>query len=206
MTQAKEQTTQMGRREIISCGFITILTGLAYAEMISTVQSSIRTNGITFGTLVLFVVFFLTALRMFIGNQLHLKDISVDKVPGKMWLFDFSAIVIETTILIFMAGVCSIELSIKSEIGFIELLLMLYITDIIWICSRWTVGKFVSSWQAKIPWKWAGQNAVLVLAILIPGIMEENYYSFSLLIWLLIVNTAAFIFSVISVDYYNLLD
>ncbi len=206
MAQTKEQTTQMGRREIIACGFISILTGLAYAEMISTVQNSIRVNGITFGTLALFIVFFLTALRMFIWNQLHLKNICVVKVPGKMWLFDFSAIVIEATILIFMAGVCSIELSVKSEIGFIELLLMLYITDIIWICSRWTVGKFVSSWSAKTPWKWAVQNAILVPAILIPGIIEGNYYSFPLLVWLLIVNIAAFIFSVIRVDYYNLLD
>ena len=77
------------KRNVISSIFIAMLITLAYAETFPPVRESVRTHGLTLGTIILFFVFFLTSMRFFIGNQLHLLSESCVRMRGDMWLYDF---------------------------------------------------------------------------------------------------------------------
>jgi hypothetical protein len=60
------------KRKLISSIFITMLIGISYKEMLAPVSNSVRASGFTAGTMFLAIIFFLTSMRFFIGNQLHL--------------------------------------------------------------------------------------------------------------------------------------
>ena len=94
---------QAEKRNLLSSIFVTLLIGLAYQEMISPVRESIRATGLTWGTFVLFLVFFLTTMRFFIGAQLHLISESLLKLPGRVWFFDFIFIVLEMVVMVYSA-------------------------------------------------------------------------------------------------------
>lgn len=206
MKKLNKRTQQIERRNIISSVFIGILIGLAYSEMVPAIRDSFHSRGITFGTSMLCLIFFTTSMRFFIGNQLHLVSSTMTKLPGKIWFYDFCIIVIETTILIFLGGVCSVELSLNARIGFVELLLTLYVIDIVWTGSQWILGKLFLSWRRPfIPWAWAILNTSLVIGIVILGIIGKDFYTFLMLGLLGILNTIAFVVDVMLVDSYDLL-
>jgi hypothetical protein len=205
MDQPDERTQQVERRNFISSVFIGILIAVAYQEMVPPVRNSVRANGITLGTSVLFLVFFLTSMRFFIGNQFHLVSSSLARLPGKIWFYDFTVIVIQTAILIFMGGICSLESCVNARIGFVDLLLVLYIIDVLWISSQWALGKLLSSWQRPfIPWAWAILNTALVVGMVILRMVERDFYCPVSLGWLGALNTIAFVIDVVLVDYYGL--
>lgn len=206
MTKINERKQQIERRNIISSVFVGILFGLAYAEMVPSVRASILSKGITFDTSILFVIFFLTSIRFFIGNQLHLVSTRLVKLPGKIWFYDFIVIVIQTIVLIFLGSICSYESCINAKIGFFGLLVVLCLVDIVWICTQWLLGQLFSSWQRPfIPYAWAILNSSLVVGILLVIWIVKNSYSFIALCLLAILNVIAFIVDVILVDHYDLL-
>lgn len=106
---SKISEIQIEKRNLISSVFIATLFAIAFGEVIITVKESIYTSGLTLQTSILFLIFFLTCTRFFIGNQLHLLGTDLVKLPGKVWFFDFLIIMIETIILVFIAGMCSSE-------------------------------------------------------------------------------------------------
>jgi hypothetical protein len=199
----KEQTE---KRNLLSSFFITVLIGLAYQEMITPVRDSIRHSGITLGTSLLMAVFFLTSIRFFIGNQLYLVDKSLIDMPGLVWFYDLMFIIIQSVLLIFLGGVSSVEANRDTKIGFLELLIALYIIDVVWIISQWLIGKILQSWRRKeIPSPWAYLNAGSVFFMLVLNSLVMDLYTIGGLLFLFVINLGAFVIDIILVDRYKTL-
>lgn len=183
-----------------------VLIGVAYQEMISPIRDSVRASGFTLGTVVLFSVFFLTSMRFFMGNQLHLMSPNLVKMKGMVWFYDLIIIVLQTTVMIFLGGVSSVEVSRHAKVGFVGLLIALYIIDIVWVLSQWFLGVLMKSWRRhSIPWSWCILNSCLVLAMLVMHFVQSDFYSTAGLLFLGIVNTAAFVLDVVLIDYYDVI-
>jgi len=200
------QTKQREKRNLLSSFFVTLLIGIAYQEMISSVRLSVREFGITLETSILMAVFFLTSMRFFIGNQFHLLSKSLIKMPGLVWFYDLMIIIIQSVVLIFLGGVVSYEMGPKIQVAFIPLLIALYGIDILWIISQWLLGKYLPSWRREsIPWGWAIINSILIAGILSLCCSAGNRYPTLILAGLLGLSLVAFVADVLLMDYADLL-
>jgi len=117
MEDAKKQ--QIEKRNLLSSFFVTLLIALAYQEMIVPVRESVRTSGMTLGTFLLMTIFFVTTMRFFVGNQLHLLSESLVKMPGLVWFYDLMVIIIQSVVLTFLGGVSSVEVNRQTSMDFI---------------------------------------------------------------------------------------
>lgn len=197
---------QIERRNLLSSIFVVILIGLAYGEMIPLVRESVRSLGITLGTSILVVIFFLTSMRFFMGNQLHLMSEALVRMKGGVWFYDLIFIILQTVVLIFLGGVSSVEVSRNVQIGFSEFLIVLYALDVLWIISQWMLGKILHNWQREfIPWAWAILNTVLIVGMVLVRIITGSAYSDAEILWLGALNGVGFIVDVMLVDYYDVL-
>lgn len=197
---------QIERRNLLSSIFVVILIGLAYGEMIPLVRESVRSLGITLGTSILVVIFFLTSMRFFMGNQLHLMSEALVRMKGGVWFYDLIFIILQTVVLIFLGGVSSVEVSRNVQIGFSEFLIVLYALDVLWIISQWMLGKILNNWQREfIPWAWAILNTVLIVGMVLVRIITGSAYSDAEILWLGALNGVGFIVDVMLVDYYDVL-
>lgn len=203
---SKHDIKRNEKRNLLSSFFISLLIGLAFQNMVIIAQDSINNEGVRLNNLILSSIFFLTGLRFFIGNLLHLLSDSFSKLRGGVWLYDLTIIVFQSTIIAFLAGVSTVEKSLNSTVDFFNLLIVLYLLDIVWIISQWFLGIFLISWRRVfIPWVWAVLNTILLALIFIIRFITADYYSKNGLILLLIVNLIAFIVDVVFVDYYDVL-
>lgn len=194
------------RRNLVSTIFVVILIGLAYQEMVAPLRESVRAHGITLGTAILFVVFFLTSMRFFVGNQLHLMSEGLLKMKGEVWFFDLMVIVLQTTILIFLGGVTSVQASRGGRLGFFDLLTALYLIDVLWILSQWVLGQTLKGWRRSfIPWAWCLLNAALIAGMVVVRLTLGDLHADGALVWLALLNSVAFVVDVMLVDYYDLL-
>lgn len=201
----KARKLQIEKRNLLSSIFMVMLIGLAYQEMVAPVRESLRLSGITLGIVLLFSIFFMTSMRFFMGNQLHLLSDSLVRMKGKVWLFDLMVIIFQTTIMVFWGGVCSVEVSRNAKIGFVDYLIALYCVDVLWITSQWTFGKFLKDWKRSfIPWAWGVLNLILIICIAILRLIVDIYSDVGLIL-LTILNGVAFIVDVMLVDYYDVL-
>lgn len=201
-----DKNCQSQNRSILSSFFVTLLIGLAFQEMVSPVRESIRASGLTFGTLALMAVFFVTSLRFFIGNMLHLLSDSLTRMPGLLWFYDLMIIIAQSIILIFIGGFSSSEANINTPIDFVTLLIALYAVDVVWVCSQWGFGKIFPSWKREfIPWAWAVLNLILIVTILLTKTACGDLYSGMGLAVLLALSTLAGVVDMILVDYYKVL-
>lgn len=206
MTEEEGIRRKTERRNIISSVFVSVLIGLAFQEMVPPVRESVRASGITLGTTIFFVIFFLTSMRFFIGNQLHLVSDSLLKMKGVVWFYDLLWIIIQTTVLIFLGGIASVEASRVARVSFVGLLIVLYVVDVLWIISQWLLGKFFGSWHREfIPWVWAGLNISLIVGMAIVRCGVSDPYSKSMLLPVLVMNVAAFVIDVVLSDYYDVI-
>jgi hypothetical protein len=206
MEALRSSPTQNEKRNLLSSIFVTILLGIAFQEMISPARESFRTNGPSLALIAYLGVFFLTALRFFIGAQLHLLSDDLLKQGGKAWFFDFSVISIEMIIMAFMGGVASPQTSQAARITFVGFLVALLALDIIWILAQWALGKTWSSWRRSfIPWRWAILNTALVLSLFLLTLATRGPYSLSFNIGLLVLNAIAFAVDVIWTDYFDVI-
>jgi len=201
---AKRQQTE--RRNFLSSIFVVILIGLAYQEMVTPIRESVRASGITLGTVILFAVFFLTSMRFFMGNQLHLMSEGLLKMKGEVWFYDLIVIIFQTTLIVFLGGVSSVEVNRRVQIGFVEILIALYAVDVMWIVSQWILGKIFQGWRRSfIPWAWGILNSVLIVSMIVLRVTVDDLYSNTGLIWLGILNGLGFIIDVLLVDYYDVI-
>jgi len=194
------------RRNVISSIFIAMLIALAYAETFPPVRESVRTYGLTLGTIILFFVFFLTSMRFFIGNQLHLLSEYCVRMRGDMWLYDFLIIALQTLVLCFLGGLSSVDINYKVQIDFVDLLIFLYAFDIAWVISQKVLGVVFHSWRRDfIPWAWAILNGLLMTAIIVLRFIVGDIYSNIGLIWLGILSIIAFMMDIILIDHYDII-
>lgn len=206
MEVSDEKKKQNERRNFLSSIFVVLLIGLAYQELVTPIRESVRSSGITLGTAILFFVFFLTSMRFFMGNQLHLMSEDLLEMKGEVWLYDLMAIIFQTTIMVFLGGVSSVEASRSAKIGFVELLIFLYAIDVLWILSQWGFGKVLKNWRRSfIPWAWGILNTLLIIGTVLLILVVGDLYSKTGLICLAILNGTAFVIDVMLVDYYEVL-
>jgi hypothetical protein len=204
MEDAKKQ--QIEKRNLLSSFFVTLLIALAYQEMIVPVGESVRTSGMTLETFLLMTIFFVTTMRFFVGNQLHLLSESLVKMPGLVWFYDLMVIIIQSVVLTFLGGVSSVEVNRQTSVDFIQLLIILYVIDVAWIISQWILGKILPKWRrAFIPWAWAILNSILVICMVALGFFVDDKYSTFGIIILFVLNFIGFIVDVVLVDYYDAL-
>lgn len=197
---------QAERRNLVSSGFITMLLALAYEQMAAAFRDSLASHGLTLVSAVFFVVFLLTSMRFFIGNILHLTSSSLLRLPGLVWLFDFLFITAQTTVLVFIGGTTSDISHMVPGVGFVELLILLYLIDMAWILSQWTLHKVRSVWRRSgFPWPWAVLNTSLVTLLVLGRVISGDFYSEGMLISLCILSVVGFIVDMVLVDQYGVL-
>lgn len=202
---ADQNNGRLDKRRLLSSFFITVLIGLAYQEMIPPLKDAMRIGGVTWHSSLLAITFFFVSMRFFIGNQLHLLSKPLSNLPGIVWIYDLMVIIAQSVALIFLAGLSSVSASRETSLGFVELLIALYIVDIAWIVSQWLLGRFFRPWKrTSIPWAWAVLNTVLVSSILFLNWLAPDIYSQGTLALLLLFNVVAFIVDVVLVDHYDL--
>lgn len=194
------------KRNIISSVFIAMLIGLSYAETFPPVRESVRTYGLTLGTTILFFVFFLTSMRFFIGNQLHLLSETCVRMRGDVWLYDFLVITLQTLVLCFLGGLSSVDINYRVQINFVDILIFLYAFDIVWIISQKVLGVLFRSWRREfVPWAWAILNGLLLTAVIVLRLIVGDIYSNIGLIWLGILSIIAFTMDIILIDHYDVI-
>lgn len=201
-----DDTSLVAKRNLISSVFIAMLIGLAYQEMLAPVRDSVRASGLTAGTLFLAFIFFLTSMRFFIGNQLHLLSDNVLRVRGDMWLFDFLVITLQTVLLCFLGGVSSVEVNRIAHVGFYGLLVALYAIDIGWVLLQWVLGICVPGWKRTfVPWAWATLNSAVVVVIVVMRHFCPDPYSTLCLGTLCGASLLAFLIDMVLIDHYDLI-
>src|SRR3972149_10919931 len=195
---------QADRKNLLAQLFVVLLIGLAYQEMIPPIRDDVRAFGLTFPPLALFLVFFLTSLRFFIGAQLHLVDEAITEAGPFIWLFDFIFIAFEMIIFVFLGGLTTLAANTEAHFDFIQLLMFIYGVDVLWVAGQFLLAKLHSGFhREQVPWKWAAIN--LVAIALIAAVYNSAIGGFSQAgLWaLLVINAIAFILDVIIVDYFR---
>jgi hypothetical protein len=117
------------RRGEAATVFIGFLIGLAYQESVEPVRESIRLHGVAFAPSVLFLVFFFTGLITFLAGYFGLVFSPFD---GLGWFLRFLSLVAASVILIFLAGVASVDASREARFGFIDLFLAFNAIALLW--------------------------------------------------------------------------
>jgi hypothetical protein len=203
------ETERAQRRAYVATWLITSLMALAYKEAVPPVRDSMQNgvgNDLAIGSLLLFVVFFLTNTRFFIGNYIHMQDLVQSNAGQIVWLYDLLFIVLQAILFIFLAGVCSVKFSREHEIHFVLLLLILYGVDVIWILSQLIFGKlpYIQRYFKRNSWTWQWLVLNLTQAILILVLVAYKYngdfYSQGMLWWLAGISMVAFYIDVVVID------
>jgi hypothetical protein len=192
------------RRTLISSFFITVLTGLAIEGSIEPLWIVLK-EGLKSMDLLLGYIFFITTIRFFVGNQLHLYDFEKESdLNDFMWILDFLFILSEHILLIFVAKSCSIDISIESHANFFNFILLILLVDIFWISIQFITNVLWVSWKRKIPWPWFIINYLTILSFLV---ITKYFICYSRigLISCAIIFTIAAIADLYYVDYCNLL-
>jgi hypothetical protein len=204
------------RRNLVSLFMVTALLSLALQETITPVRSLVRSEGLTLASSALFVVFFLTLFRFFVGNVLHLQSPELtNRTSGFRWVFDLLVIVVECVIMIFIAGVATLRDNAESRFGFFDLMVGLFTLDIAWVMAMFTLAAISrlplpsrlkhALARETVPYRWAILNTVLSLYIIGSGFLDEGHVFSNIELWVLVVvNVVAFILDVLVFDYEGL--
>ena len=198
---------QIRNKNLLSSFFITLLITSAYGEMTLSIKDAIQTDAFNLEIMFLPAVFFFVSVRFFVGNQLHLLDDSLAKLPGLVWLYDLMVIICQCIILFLLGGLTSAEGNRSVPITFLDLLILLYVIDVLWIVSQWALKKVFRSWNREfIPWAWAILNSVLIgLFFLLDFVFADVISSRIGLISLLLLSVLGFVVDVVLIDYYDVL-
>jgi hypothetical protein len=217
MEEVPVHTRLRERRNLVSLFMVTTLLSLALQETITPVRSVMRADGINVASTALFVVFFLTMFRFFVGNVLHLQSPELtSETSGFRWVFDLFVIVAECMIMIFMAGVVTLPENAQARFGFFDLLLLLLIVDVSWIVvmsglaaiTRLPVPRAMKDALGRriIPYRWALLNSALAAYVMVSGFLDEGHvFTNSQLTIFIAANAAAFLLDVLVFDYEDLL-
>ncbi|PYL63297.1 MAG: hypothetical protein DMF24_00835 [Verrucomicrobia bacterium] len=196
------------KRNLLAGIFITALVAIAYQEMVNAVRESVREHGITFGTTALVIIFFVTTIRFLVGNQLHLISERVQSMPGLLWFYDLLIILGQTVAMMFLGGLASLELSLRLQIAFLDILVVVFVLDIFWILSQWALGRLFSKCKRdSVPWGWLYLNIGMVAVLIIPYAIwgKGPMYSNLGLALILAANVLAFMVDVFLLDYFDVM-
>lgn len=114
-------------------------------------------------------------------------------------------IIAQSVAFIFLGGICSSEANRNAVIGFVEILIAIYVIDVVWIVSQWVIGKLKAEYKREfIPWAWGILNTVLVICLVLLNFICDLCSGIGL-ICLFVLNLVAFVVDVILVDHYEAL-
>jgi hypothetical protein len=183
--------------------FTGFLIAIAFHEAGHHTSDALKRDGLTLETFVLPAIFFLTALRFFIGNQLYLLKQSFARQHSKSWYYDVGIVTLQSSVLIFLGNVVTFEEGHRPKIGFVKALVFLYAVDVFWIVSKMCIGR-AKRWAHCKPaseskW-WVALNVGLVGFILLTGWIFGDVYSHEGLILIGIANAVAFVIDVRMTD------
>src|SRR5947207_1466956 len=85
---AEQAKHRADRRSLVATLLIAALIAVAYQEAVNPVRDSAREKGDLVGAVVLFGIFFLTSIRFFLGNYLHMQSLAESDLPRGVWLYD----------------------------------------------------------------------------------------------------------------------
>ncbi len=191
------------RKSKVTSFFLAILVGIAISASMEPSQKLLG-NEFEFSlkyfilTWSIPLVFLITIIRFFIGNILHMinLEVAVTKPNGispMMWLWDFSALILEAIIFIFMGlSIPLVSIPIESGTGrFLVLIIILFSFDFVWILSTYIFGclpKYIKLFKNckrdSIPTGWAILNTIS--ALMIYGILNA-YNNFKFFVYLLVI-------------------
>lgn len=190
------------KRKNLGTLFLTVLVGLSYPELISTINKPVISGDILLADALLPIVFFFVSVRFYIGNYLLLENDTVESLHGFNWLYDVMIIMLQSLVIIYLAKTASLEASKSSVVGFIDLLVVLYSIDVAWICSQWLFGLIYPTLRRRsIPWGWAVLNAGVVIALFACDALIGNIYSKAGLIAITVINLVGFAVDVVLLDH-----
>lgn len=197
-----ERADRAKRRADVASAFTGFLIGLAITEAVAPVRESVHQVGLSLDNLGLFAIFFLTSTRFFIGGSIHLTKKEMLDRKGVVWFIDFVVITLECTILIFMAGVASVQASADPRVryGFFALLGLLLVFDFVWITYQGLLRAGSKTWAKDVPWEWAILDVIVVAGILLARYYAGGLYSDGGLKLLLILNAVIFVADILLVD------
>ena len=203
--EGKARKALVEKRNLISSVFVAMLLGVAYQEMLDPVRDSVRSSGLRPVTVFLALSFFFTSIRFFIGNQLHLLSASSENIRGDIWLYDFLVIVIQSIFICFLGGASTEEVNRVAHVNFYDLLIVLYLLDILWVLSQAVLGNLIKAWErSSIPWPWAILNTALLVGTFIIYQSFTDAFGFWSLATLAALNIAGFLIDIILLDQYHI--
>lgn len=200
----RRRRNEIGARKRKNLGslFLTVLVGLSYPELISTINKPINSGDILLADVLLPVTFFFISVRFYIGNYLFLESDAVDELHGFNWLFDVIIIMLQSLVIIYLAKTASLEASKSSVVGFIDLLIVLYSIDVAWILCQWLFGLIYPTLRRRsVPWGWAVLNVAIVVAMFACDALIGNVYSQAGVIAIMVINLAGFAVDVVLLDH-----
>jgi hypothetical protein len=194
------------QRTFIVSILVAAMTGIAFQEMVVGVGDDFRRGLLDIETVLLAGVFCLTAIRFFVGAALHLTTGDLLDATGFVWMYDLLFILFETLLLIFLGGSSSI---VRSNGGFTLILVLLLVTDMLWVASQWAIGRVDGRFRRRrIPWEWFWINAATVTAIVLSQAItmpQGVYGGLWGVVTLGVINVIAFVVDLFTVDQYGLL-
>lgn len=189
------------RRQIISYPLVTTLNGLALKNMMESVSKMMINYGfsIPFEVFIFTIVFFVTILRFFIGNILHLRSLEEHKTRAAIWFYDLLAITFESMLFILMS-----YFIYNRDVYFAPILSILCIVDALWVFSMFPHWR--RRQRPEMPWGWGMINLasflLLFLMVLanLPFSPISSWGRYAILAWF-----SAVAFIDLGLDYYKIL-
>ena len=205
MQSTGETDSRIQRRNLVSSVFVSLLLALAYEELFAPVKSYIKTNGLDISIVAMFLIFFLTSSRWFVGATLHLVSDELATKPGKVWFLDFSVTVIVMLAFILLAGLSSPSEPALGPINFFNVLMFILVLDLGWIFVQSFMSARAPGWERDlIPWGWGAINLSQLIAIGVVSIVFRDLLSPTSLTILAGISIIAFIADIMLLDQYDL--
>lgn len=195
------------RRTIISSFFITVLTAIALDNCADAISKMFAERGLSPNIdWVLPYIFIVTIIRFFMGNQLHLLNIEKQvSLSEWIWLLDFTVIVVESLLFIFIGKTCSLENGLKVKQTFFSLIIILLLVDVVWISLQILMGRVKKKWKREVvPGGWGLLNMCTVLFLILFSYENILYNNAELILFGALFTIAAYI-DVKLIDHYGLL-
>ena len=175
-----DETLTQDRKVLAEIAVIALMA-VAFHESLNSFRESLDQPGFPVGPFEIFVIFFLTMLRFFIGNHLHLRKVT----NPSWWKVDFFVVLAECAVFGFLGSVSPFISQNHSSIRFVWVLAVLYAVDVLWIlCQGGRCNWKKGDWA----WRWALLNTGLLIVM---GVLYSVYGDLNdpgSLFWLAVIN------------------
>ncbi len=172
-------------RQIVGTVFVGVLYGVAMSQMLATLREAFPTLSPTVYDLMLPIVFVVTSSRFAFGHAFHFV---IDKSLRWSWSLDAGFVFVMSFIMILLGLTASIEASRTASVGFVTLLISLYIVVVVFLAVVLAQKKK----RKDIHKCWVLINAGATVLMLLVWARSIDFYSPLGLSLVLLINLGAF--------------